>query len=108
MDPKIRYEIVAIEETVGDQCGKPNHATAASGHRNGVDYCLTCELEKELVEANMKIERLATVASWLRHIQASVQAGSWETAGDLYRGKQLFLSQDLLKQIDTALENSGQ
>ncbi|KAA6456025.1 hypothetical protein DYQ86_26475 [Acidobacteria bacterium AB60] len=104
MKTKVRYEIVAVEETVGDVCGKPNHATAASGHRNGVDYCLTCELEKELVEANMKLERLATVASWLQHIQTSVQASGWETAGDLYRGKQLFLPQDLLNQIDTALD----
>ena len=104
MEPKIRYEIVAIEETVGDICGKVNHATAASGHRNGVDYCLTCELEKELVEANMKIQRLETAASWLRHIQASVRPASWEIAGDLYRGKQLFLSQDTLSQIDTALD----
>ena len=48
MKPKVRYEIVAVEESVGDICGKPNHANGASGHRNGVDYCLTCELEKEL------------------------------------------------------------
>lgn len=34
----------------------------------------------------------------------SVEAGSWQTAGDLYRGKQLFLSEDLLNQTDTALD----
>ena len=104
MSTRVRYQIVAVEETVGDICGKPNHATAASGHRNGVDYCLTCELEKELVEANMKLERLATAASWLRHIQATVEKSGWETAGDLYRGKQVFLSQDTLSQIDKSLD----
>jgi hypothetical protein len=85
-------------------CGKPNHAESA--HES--DICLTCQLERELAEANQKLERMAVLESWLRHIQQSTLSSRWQTAGDFYRGKPVFLPQDLINAIDTALEHASQ
>ncbi len=67
------------------------------------ESCYVCRLEKRLVDADRELERLRAVESWLRHIQQSVAGSEWETAGDFYRGKQLFLPQDLLHAIDAVL-----
>ncbi len=69
------------------------------------ETCYVCRLEKRLVDADRELERLHAAESWLRHIQQSVAGSAWETVGDLYRGKQVFLPQDLLNAIDTVLMN---
>lgn len=50
------------------------------------------------------IEDLALAKGLLEIIQQSLVDQRWQTLGDLYRGKTLFLSQDLLNRIDTALD----
>lgn len=73
------------------------------GHDGCDESCYVCRLERRLVDADRELERLHAVESWLRHIQQSVAASAWETAGDFYRGKQIFLPQDLLRAIDEVL-----
>lgn len=49
--------------------------------------------------------RLRTVESILRNcIQVPLATRPWEKAGDLYRGKLIFIPVDTLNQIDSALD----
>lgn len=84
-------------------CGFPALGASPDGMARPVDLCLPC-VELELAEANRKLQRLAVVESWLRHIQESVVNSHWQTMGGLYRGKEVFLSQDVLNAMDSALD----
>jgi hypothetical protein len=80
------------------------HDSVVADHRTCSGECYLCKLERRLVDLSEELDRMRRIEGWLRHIQHSAAGSRWQTAGDLYRGKLVFLPQDLINAVDAALE----